>query len=51
MGDYYLGTWYIRVASQAAERLKTENLIKLVNVRKVPKLHIMIGLCPVLLTK
>ena len=23
MGDYYLQTWYIRVVSQVAERLKT----------------------------
>ena len=23
MGDYYLETWYIRVASRGAERLKT----------------------------
>ena len=23
MGDYYLKTWYIRVASRVAERLKT----------------------------
>ena len=34
MDDYYLKTWYIRVASRVAERLKT-----LRNISKVPKLH------------
>ena len=38
MHDYYLQTWYIRVASRVAERLK-----KLGNMRKVSKLHTMIA--------
>ena len=36
----------IRVASQVAEGLKTYNLRKLGNIRKVPKLHRMIAQCP-----
>ena len=36
--DYYLQTWYIRVASRSAERLKAEDLMKLGNIRKVSKL-------------
>ena len=43
MGDYYLQTWYIRVAERAAERLKTYELWKLGNIRKVSKLHRMIA--------
>ena len=39
MRDYYLYTLYIRVASRVAERLKTEDLVKLGNVRKVSKPH------------
>ena len=39
MGDYYLSTWYTEVAPQVVERLKTWNLRKLGNVRKVSKLH------------
>ena len=42
MRDYYLQTWYIRVASRIAERLTTWDLRKLGNVRKVSKLHRMI---------
>ena len=38
MRDYYLLTWYILVA----EQLKTSNLRKLGNIRKVSKLHRMI---------
>ena len=45
MGDYYLQTWYIRVASRVAERLN--DLRKLGNIRKVSKLHRMIAQCPV----
>ena len=37
MHDYYLQTWYIRVASRVAKRLKTYDLTKLGNIRKVPK--------------
>ena len=47
MGDYYLQTWYIRVASRVAERLKTEDLRKFRNIRKVSKLHRMIAYCSV----
>ena len=62
MGDYYLQTWYIPVASRVAERpysplsgphsphKKKKNLRKLGNIRKVPKFHRMIGMtsqCPV----
>ena len=41
--DYYLQTWYIRVASQVAKRLKTLDLRKLGNIRKVSKLDRMIA--------
>ena len=44
---WYLWTWYIRIASRVAERLKTEDLRKLWNIGKVSKLHRMIALCPV----
>ena len=37
MSDYYLQTWYIRLASQVAERPKTLVLRKLWNLRKVSK--------------
>ena len=43
MGDYYLQTCYIRVASRIAERFKTEDHRKLGNIRKVSKLHRKIG--------
>ena len=46
MGDYYLQTWYIRAASRVAERLKSYDLRKLGNIRKVSKLHRMIAQCP-----
>ena len=39
MRDYYLQTWYIGVATQVAVRLKTLDLRKLGNIRKVSKLH------------
>ena len=39
MRDYYLKTWYMRVTSGFAERLKTLDLKKLRNVRKVSKLN------------
>ena len=38
MYDYYLQTWYIRVSSRSAERLKAEDLMKLGNIRKLSKL-------------
>ena len=37
MGDYFLQTWYIQVASQVAERLKAQKLRKLGNIGKVSK--------------
>ena len=37
-----LGTWYIRVATRVGKRLKTQDLRKLGNTRKVSKLHRMI---------
>ena len=43
MRDCYLQTRNIRVASRVAERLKTLNLKKLGNIRKVSKLHRMIA--------
>ena len=43
MDDYHLWTWYSRVASRVAKRLKTSGLRKLGNIRKVPKLHRMIA--------
>ena len=46
--DYYLCTWYIRVASRVAERLKTYDLRKLGNIRKVSKLDIITAQCPFL---
>ena len=39
MGDYYISTRYTRVASRVAERLKTEEVKELRNIRKVTKLH------------
>ena len=47
MCDYYLQTWYIRVASRVAEQLKTWDLRKLGNIRKLSKLHRMIAQYPV----
>ena len=43
MRDYYLQTCYIRVASQVGERLKTYDLSKLGNIKKVSKLYKMIA--------
>ena len=51
MRDYDLQTCYIRVASRVPERIKTEDLRKLGNIRKVSKLHRMIVQCPVSLPK
>ena len=47
MGEYYLYTWYIRVTSRVAKRLKTWDLRKLGNISKVSKPHRMIAQCPV----
>ena len=41
--DYYLFTWYIRVASQVAERVRSYDLRKFGNIRKASKLHRMIA--------
>ena len=41
--DYYLQTWYIRVASRVAEPLKTSDLRKLGKIRKLSKPHRMIA--------
>ena len=43
MRDFYLCIWNIQVASQIAKWLKTDDLRKLENVRKVSKLHRMIA--------
>ena len=43
MRDYYIKIGYIQVASRDAERLKTYDLRKLKNIRKVSKLHNMIA--------
>ena len=43
MGNYYLSTWYIRVASQVAKQFNTYDLRKLGNNRKVSKLHRMVA--------
>ena len=43
MGDYCLETWYIRVASRVAERVKTEDLRKLGKIIKVFKLYWMMA--------
>ena len=43
MFDYYLLLWYIRVASECVERLKTYDLKKLGNIRKLSKLPRMIA--------
>ena len=47
MRDYYFQPWYIRVDSRVAKRLKTLNLRKLRNIRKVSKPHRMITQCTV----
>ena len=39
MGDYYIYAWYIRVPSRVAEGLKSEELRKIENMRKVSKVH------------
>ena len=38
MRDYYLKTWYIRVASRVAERHTTWDIKKLGKIRKISKL-------------
>ena len=43
MWDYYLSTWYIRVASGAANGFKTDGLGKLGNIKRLSKLHRMIA--------
>ena len=43
MRNYYLWTCYIRAASRVTEWLKTYDLKKLGNIRKVSKLHRMIA--------
>ena len=43
MGDYYLKKWYVRVASRVAERIKSYDVRKLGNIRKVSKFHRMIA--------
>ena len=45
--DYYLWTWHIRVASWVAERVRTQDLRRLGNIRKALKLHRIIAQCPV----
>ena len=47
MHDYQLQTWYTRAASRVAERLKTQDLRKLRNIKKISKLHRMIAQCPI----
>ena len=46
MRDHYLKKWYIRVATWVAKLLKTSDLRKLGNIRKVPKPHRMIAQRP-----
>ena len=50
-GDYYLETWYIRVSSRIAKRLKTEDLGKLKHTRKLSLFHRMITLGQVFVPK
>ena len=45
MRDYYLQSWYIRVASRVAEQLKSEDLRKLGDISEVSELHRMIPKC------
>ena len=42
MRDYYLSTWYLRIASRVVKRLKTSDLRKLGNIRKLSKLQLML---------
>ena len=42
MREYYLQTWYVPVASRVAKQLKSYDVRKLGNIRKVSKLHRMI---------
>ena len=51
MRDYYLQTWYIRVASRVAEQLKTQDLGKWGNIRKVSKPDRMLAQYQVFLQK
>ena len=51
MGNYYLYIWYIGVASPVAEQLKTGDLRKIENIRKLSKAHRMAAQCPVPLSK
>ena len=51
IADYCLETWYIGVASRVSGRLKTLDLRKFENIKKVSKLHRMIAQCSVLLLK
>ena len=39
MQDYFLKTWYIRVALRITEGFKTKNLRRLGNIKKVSKPH------------
>ena len=43
MRDCYLQTWYMRFASQVAERPKTYDIRKLESIRRVSKPHGMIA--------
>ena len=45
MDGYYLRAWYLRAASRVVKLLKTKNLKKLENIKKVSKLHRMIAQC------
>ena len=51
MCDYYLETWYIRVAARIVELLNTQDLRKLGNIRKVSTPHRMIAQYPVSMPK
>ena len=39
MQAYYLKTWFLKVALRFPERLKTDDLTKLENIKKVSKTH------------
>ena len=43
MRDYYLQTWCIPVPSRVAKQIKTQDLRKLGNTRKVSKLYRMVA--------
>ena len=43
MSDYYLSTWYVRVASRVSERFQTEDLRKLRHLTKVSKVDRMVA--------